>query len=178
MADRSSGLYAPSRSSHAEAPLHVEDRSVLKRSVSIGGRFVTAGLAFLALAGAQLASPEASPPPSSLSAAELQALDLGKYVVTDPSASYFEVEARRAFLRDTPDPLLRAASERLGAEVDCEEKLALPVIDYELRLPSVDEAPEAWRAAIEPLFAFDDAVSDLAAAGSGEMAAHVDEIVH
>ena len=106
----------------------------------------------------------ASPPPSALSAAERQALDLGRYVVTDPSASYFDVEARLAFLRDTSDPLLRAAAERLGAEVDCEEKLALPVIDYELRLPSFYEEPEAWRAAIEPLFAFEDAVSDLAAA--------------
>jgi poly(beta-D-mannuronate) lyase len=89
-------------------------------------------------------------------------LDLDDYVVTDPSAGYFDVEARRAFLAKTADPMLRAQIAELGLEVGCASKLAMPVIAGELRLPSFYDEPDAWRAAIEPLFAFEDAVSALA----------------
>lgn len=95
---------------------------------------------------------------------ERRAFDLEGYVVVDPSAGYFDVAARRAWLRTTTDPLLRQAMTRLAREVDCRDKLALPVIDHELRMPSFYREPEAWRVAIRPLFAFEDAVSDLAGA--------------
>jgi poly(beta-D-mannuronate) lyase len=90
------------------------------------------------------------------------ALDLSDYVVTDPRAGYFDVAARRAFLDASSDPILLAQMAELGHEVACEQKLALPVVKDELRLPGFYDAPEAWSAAIEPLFAFEDAVSGLA----------------
>jgi poly(beta-D-mannuronate) lyase len=144
--------------------LPFEDRCALKRSPSIRCPLIIASLAFLGLAGGKPAPVMASPPASALSADERQALDLDHYVVTDPSAGYFDVAARLAFFRHTPNALLRSAADRLAAEVRCEVMLAVPVVDYELRLPSFYEEPETWRAAIEPLFAFEDAVSDLAGA--------------
>ena len=95
------------------------------------------------------------------SEAAREALDLDDYVVTDPTAGYFDVEARRVFLAKTTDPVLRAQIVELG-NVGCAGKLAIPVIAGELRLPSFYDEPDAWRAAIEPLFAFEDAVSALA----------------
>lgn len=95
---------------------------------------------------------------------ERQALDLDRYVVVDPSAGYFDVTARRAWLQATADPLLRRTMDGLAMEVGCRDKLALPVIDHELRLPSFYRDHTAWREAIRPLFAFEDALSDLAGA--------------
>jgi poly(beta-D-mannuronate) lyase len=99
-----------------------------------------------------------------LTVEERQALDLDHYVVVDPSAGYFDVAARQAWLQTTTEPLLRRTVERLAMEVGCRDKLALPIIDHELRLPSFYRDQEAWREAIRPLFAFEDAVSDLAGA--------------
>jgi poly(beta-D-mannuronate) lyase len=93
-----------------------------------------------------------------------RALDLERFVVVDPSAGYFDVRARQAWLQTTTDPILRQTMERLRIEVGCRDKLALPVIDYELRLRPFDEDRETWREAIQPLHAFEDAVSDLAGA--------------
>ena len=90
---------------------------------------------------------------------ERQALDLDRYVVVDPSAGYFDVAVRQAWLQATGEPILRQAMDRLRIEVGCRDKLALPVIDHELRLPSFYEDQEAWREAIRPLFAFEDAVT-------------------
>ena len=84
--------------------------------------------------------------------------------MVDPDAGCFDVAARRAWLQTTSDPVLRQTRDRLGLEVGCRDKLALPVIDHELRLPSFYRDQEAWREAIRPLFAFEDAVSDLAGA--------------
>jgi len=95
---------------------------------------------------------------------EREALDLDRYVVVDPSAGYFDVAARQAWLRSTSEPILRQTIGRLRTEVGCRDKLALPVIDHELRMPSFYREQEAWREAIRPLFAFEDAVSDLAGA--------------
>jgi poly(beta-D-mannuronate) lyase len=93
---------------------------------------------------------------------ERMALDLDDYVVVDRSAGYFDVAARRAFLAETANPTLRAQAAELGGEVGGAERLRMPVIAGELRLPSFYDEPEAWRRAIEPLFAFEDAVSELA----------------
>jgi poly(beta-D-mannuronate) lyase len=89
-------------------------------------------------------------------------LDLSGYVVADRGAGYFDVAARRAFLEATDDPILRRQMAELGQEVACAPKLALQVLDHELRLPSFYGEPEAWRAAIAPVAAFEDAVSALA----------------
>ena len=93
---------------------------------------------------------------------ERRALDLDRYVVLDPDAGYFDTAARRAWLHTTADPLLRRAMDRLAMEVGCRDKLALPVIAHELQLPSFYRDHESWREAVRPLFAFEDAVSDLA----------------
>jgi poly(beta-D-mannuronate) lyase len=95
---------------------------------------------------------------------ERRALDLERFVVVDPSAGYFDVTARRAWLQVTSDPVLRRTRDRLALEVGCRDKLALPIIDHELRLPAFYRDQEAWREAVRPLFAFEDAVSDLAGA--------------
>jgi poly(beta-D-mannuronate) lyase len=114
-------------------------------------------LAFVAM----LVATPASQGRALFSEAARETLDLDGYVVTDPTAGYFDVEARRAFLARTTDPMLRAQMTELGT-VGCAAKLAIPVIAGELRLPSFYDEPKAWRAAIEPLFAFEDAVSALA----------------
>jgi poly(beta-D-mannuronate) lyase len=93
---------------------------------------------------------------------ERMALDFDDYVVVDSSAGYFDVAARRAFLAETSNRTLRAQAAELGGEVGCAERLRMPVIAGELRLPSFYDEPDAWRAAVEPLFAFEDAVSALA----------------
>ena len=90
---------------------------------------------------------------------ERQALDLEGYVVVDPSAGYVDVAARRAWLQTTTHPLLRRAIDQLAMAVGCRDKLALPVIDHELRMPRFYRDQEAWREAIRPLFAFGFAVS-------------------
>ncbi|HZA66848.1 MAG TPA: alginate lyase family protein [Geminicoccaceae bacterium] len=95
---------------------------------------------------------------------ERQALDLDRYVVVDPSAGYFDVAARQAWLQTTSEPVLRQAMDELRIGVGCRDKLALPVIDHKLRMPSFYRDQAAWREAIRPLFAFEDAVSDLAGA--------------
>ena len=81
---------------------------------------------------------------------ERRALDLEWFVVTEPSAGYFDVTARRAWLQATDDPVLRREMDRLGLEVGCRDKLALPVIDHELRLPAFYRDQAAWREAIRP----------------------------
>ena len=98
------------------------------------------------------------------SAQDRQALDLDRYMVTDRHAGYFDVAARMRWLRVSEDPILRQQIDRLSIEVGCRDKLALPIIDYELRMPAFYQDNQAWREAIRPLFAFEDAVSDLAGA--------------
>ncbi|MGI9435001.1 MAG: alginate lyase family protein [Geminicoccaceae bacterium] len=91
-------------------------------------------------------------------------LDLSQYVVTDRHAGYFDVAARMQWLRDTSPQALRQQVDRLRMEVGCRDKLALPIIDHELRMPGFYQDHSAWREAIRPLFAFENAVSDLAGA--------------
>ena len=93
-----------------------------------------------------------------------RALDLERYVVTDPHAGYFDVAARMQWLKHAGAPMLQDQIDRLTMQVGCRDKLALPVIDRELRMPAFYQDQAAWREAIRPLFAFEDAVSDLAGA--------------
>jgi poly(beta-D-mannuronate) lyase len=116
------------------------------------------------LAVAVMALPLRVPAEDLFTVEERRALDLERYVVVDPSAGYFDVAARRAWLQATTEPVLRRTIDRLAMEVGCRDKLALPIIDHELRLPSFYRDQAAWREAVRPLFAFEDAVSDLAGA--------------
>lgn len=91
-----------------------------------------------------------------------QALDLSSYTVTDPSASYFDVDARMDLLEDTRNPLLLQIVEGLRTGPSCRQLLALPPLDHRIRIPSFYPQPEAWRVAAQPLFQFEDSVTTLA----------------
>jgi len=93
-----------------------------------------------------------------------RALDLERYVVTDPHAGYFDVDARMRWLRKSQAPILKHQIDRLSMGVGCRDKLALPIIDHKLHMPAFYEDQASWREAIRPFFAFEDAVSDLAGA--------------
>lgn len=97
-------------------------------------------------------------------AKDQQELDLERYVVTNRHAAYFDVAARMQWLRGSEAPVLKHQIDRLAIRVGCLDKLALPIIDHELRMPAFYQDRNAWREAIRPLFAFEDAVSDLAGA--------------
>ena len=118
----------------------------------------------LAVAALLLTSSPSAAADDLFSAQDRQALDLERYVVTDRRAGYFDVAARMRWLRTNEEPILRRQIDRLAMEVGCQDKLALPIIDYELRMPPFYQDNQAWREAIRPLFAFEDAVSDLAGA--------------
>jgi poly(beta-D-mannuronate) lyase len=89
--------------------------------------------------------------------------DLTSYVVTDRTASYFDVGRRRALLRRTRDPLLRAEAAAYGGKLDCRAARDIRVIDYRVELPRYYADHAAWRAEAEPFFAFEEAISRLAA---------------
>lgn len=118
----------------------------------------------LAIAASSLASVSSAAADDLFSAQDRQALDLERYVVTDRHAGYFDVAARMRWLRASEEPILRQQADQLTMGVGCQDKLALPIIDYELRMPAFYQDNQAWREAIRPLFAFEDAVSDLAGA--------------
>ncbi len=93
-----------------------------------------------------------------------QSLNLRAFTVTDQNASYFDVEARRAYLRATEDASLRRIADRLELETGCQGLMALPVVDYEIELPSFYQQRVEWRRLVQPIFAFEQAVTDLGAA--------------
>ncbi|MEZ5826098.1 MAG: alginate lyase family protein, partial [Geminicoccaceae bacterium] len=94
-----------------------------------------------------------------------QELDLSAYRVRDTNAGYFDVDERRRYLATTRSPVLRAAIEEAASAVpSCASAKLIPKIDFKLRMPAYYADHEAWREAIRPLFAFEDAVSALAAA--------------
>ena len=100
-----------------------------------------------------------------LSPEQRRALDLSAYSVTDPSASYVDVGGRRAALADSLSLTLRGArDDAMSRAPACRDAIALPVIDFKLRMPAYYAENAAWRQAIRPLFAFEDAVSGLAGA--------------
>ncbi len=96
--------------------------------------------------------------------AERLSLDLRSYVVRNPNAGLFDVTRRRAYLSGTDDPILRQLTERLSVSVGCRDKTALPVVNYIVRLPRFNARREAWEKLVQPIFAFENAVNDLAAA--------------
>ena len=92
-----------------------------------------------------------------------QKLDLSEYTVNHPDASYFEVERRIGVLQETGNPMLMHQSTRLARGPSCQQKMALPPLSDQIRIPGFYPNPEEWRFATRPLFQFEDTVSNLAA---------------
>lgn len=105
-----------------------------------------------------------------LSLEERRQLDLSDYTVTDPTASFFDVEARVETLRSTRNPMLAGLARRIELETSCRSVTAIPTIDFDLRMPGFYPQPDAWRETAAALFAFEDAMSRLTAgyAASGD----------
>ncbi|QTP55795.1 poly(beta-D-mannuronate) lyase [Billgrantia sulfidoxydans] len=96
---------------------------------------------------------------------ERRELDLSDYTVRDVDASYFDVEERMALLRETDNSLLLQHREELAKYApSCQQRLEIPTITDQMRIPGFYPTPDAWRLATEPLFDFEDTVSELAGA--------------
>lgn len=129
------------------------------------GRPATLGLGLvLSCLLASGASAQPAPKVETMSIEERAALDLSEYTVTDPNASYFDVEARMALLNETRNPLLLQQVAKLESGPSCRQKLAIPPLDTKISIPGFYPSPEAWRLASEPIFQFEDSVSKLAGA--------------
>ncbi|MCB1970829.1 MAG: alginate lyase family protein [Geminicoccaceae bacterium] len=102
---------------------------------------------------------------NALSLEQRRALDLSEYRVTDPDRSYFDVDARRRLLAETRSPVLHEAIEQVTKDAPgCKTVEQIPIIDFKLRMPAYYSNHDEWREAIKPLFAYEDAISALAAA--------------
>lgn len=99
-----------------------------------------------------------------LSIEERQALDLSQYTVTDPDASYFDVQGRIELLEDTDNSILLQQTARLENSLSCQQVLAIPPLSDQIRIPGFYPSEEQWRFASRPLFQFEDTVSKLAGA--------------
>lgn len=94
---------------------------------------------------------------------EREELDLSHYSVTDPDASYFDVRERMELLHETNNSLLMQHREELAKYApSCRQRLEIPTITAKMRIPGFYPTPEAWRLSTEPLFKFEDTVSELA----------------
>ncbi|WP_442489470.1 alginate lyase family protein [Halomonas litopenaei] len=102
------------------------------------------------------------PVASALTLEQRQALDLEDYRVSDPQASYFDVEARMALLEEQDNSILTQIQDSLGEGVSCRQLLQPPPITSQMRIPGFYPSPEEWREASAPLFEFEDSVSLLA----------------
>lgn len=98
-----------------------------------------------------------------MSLEERRELDLSDYRVTDPDASYFDVAERMELLQETDNSLLMQHREELDEYApSCRQQLEIPTITDQMRIPGFYPTPEAWKLATEPLFDFEDTVSELA----------------
>lgn len=95
---------------------------------------------------------------------ERQDKDFSQYTVTNPDASYFDVDARMALLESTSNSLLLGAMDQLQIMDSCASLMAKPPLDERIRIPGFYPSPDAWRKASQPLFDFEDDVSRLAGA--------------
>ncbi|MCG7600822.1 alginate lyase family protein [Halomonas sp. McH1-25] len=93
---------------------------------------------------------------------ERQKLDLRSYEVTDPDASYFNVDKRINELQNTHNSILIGLKDKLQLGQSCRYLLSIPPLDKEIRIPGFYPKPDAWERATEPLFQFEDIVSSLA----------------
>lgn len=95
---------------------------------------------------------------------ERMALDLSDYTVTDPDASFLDVEERMALLKETDNPMFLQQIANLSSAISCRQLLALPPLDGTIRIPGFYPTPDKWRFAVGPLYQFEDNVSELAGA--------------
>ncbi|MCE8034359.1 MAG: alginate lyase family protein [Halomonas sp.] len=96
---------------------------------------------------------------------EREQLDLSAYEVVDPDASYFNVEERMEVLHETDNSLLMQHREELAKYApSCRQRLEIPTITEKMRIPGFYPTPDDWKLATEPLFKFEDTVSELAGA--------------
>ncbi len=95
---------------------------------------------------------------------ERQHKDFTQYTVTDPDASYFDVDARLALLKNSSNSLLLGTMDRLQLHESCNSLMATPPLDDRIRIPGFYPSPDAWRMVTRPLFNFEDDVSQLAGA--------------
>ncbi|MCE8003670.1 poly(beta-D-mannuronate) lyase [Halomonas sp. MCCC 1A11081] len=99
-----------------------------------------------------------------LSREERMELDLSEYRVNDTDAGYFDVEARKEQLSEIQNSLLLQVKEEAGLGLSCRQKLNYEPITTRGGIPGFYPNPEEWELATEPLFAFEDSVSELAGA--------------
>lgn len=91
-----------------------------------------------------------------------QSLDLSAYRVMRPNAGIVDVARRRLELRHAHSPQFVLARRALPL-LACADIRELPLFDFRLAMPAFYEQPMAWRQAIKPIFAFEDAITHLAA---------------
>jgi poly(beta-D-mannuronate) lyase len=103
-------------------------------------------------------------PASAMTLEERQALDLGEYRVTDPSAGYFDVSSRKAFLDVTSDPILKKEIQRVRPGVPCADAMAMEPFSGGTAMPMYYEDNESWKQEVSSFHDFEDAISALAAA--------------
>lgn len=89
---------------------------------------------------------------------------LPAYRVTDTNAGLFDVAGRMALLEKTDQAVIRAEIERRRVAVTCRAVMSQPVIQSVVDIPPFYGDRDAWRLAVAPFFAFENAVSGLAAA--------------
>lgn len=93
-----------------------------------------------------------------------RALDLSSYVVTDPSAGFFDVSARQSYLEQTQDLLLIDAMRDQENAISCRMLKLMPPLNHEISLPGYYQDNQAWTDLVKPFHDFEDGVSGLAAA--------------
>ncbi len=103
-------------------------------------------------------------PSQAMTVAERAALDLSAYTVKYPGISYFDLAARRAFVRATADPVVIGEAEKLRRGESCQHALNLPVIKGKLAIPMKYRDPAGWEVGSGPFLNFEDTVSRLAGA--------------
>lgn len=122
-----------------------------------------AGVTAWLLAAAIVVQAAAAPAAASnlMDPKERARLDLSGYKVTDPTAGFFDVADRRAWLQQASSPMLRQEVSGLDIGMSCRSVMALPVLNGRFALPGFYPQPDSWRLAAEPLFKFEDAISNL-----------------
>jgi poly(beta-D-mannuronate) lyase len=93
-----------------------------------------------------------------------QNLDMSRFKVTDPDASFIDVKQRQALLAKVADPQLVELRNRLKMQVSCAASRQQPVIAEPIWLPSYYDEPQRWRFAAGPLLDFEERMSRLAGA--------------
>ncbi|MEL7968531.1 alginate lyase family protein [Vreelandella neptunia] len=106
-----------------------------------------------------------------LSREERMSLDLSQYRVNDTDASYFDVKARMAQLEQTDSSILLQLKDDISLGPSCNQMLNTKPITTRGAIPGFYPNPDDWLLVTEPIFDFEDSVSNLAGAfvASGDL---------